>query len=100
MDNPASKLPRPTIVEEVFGAFWGARGRSWPIPSPARPRAAGRRPPADPGAALDRTRVPVPGYREAELAYAVPENVTQGTTVAVTRSIVAPGDDRQGHLGT
>jgi predicted RecB family endonuclease len=37
-----------------------------------------------------------PGYQEAELAYAVTEHVAQGRTVAATRSIVSPGDDRQG----
>jgi hypothetical protein len=37
-----------------------------------------------------------PGYQSAELAYAVTEHVAQGRTVAATRTIVAPGDDRQG----
>jgi conjugative relaxase-like TrwC/TraI family protein len=37
-----------------------------------------------------------PGYRAAELAYAVTEHVAQGRTVAATRTIVSPGDDRQG----
>jgi conjugative relaxase-like TrwC/TraI family protein len=37
-----------------------------------------------------------PGYQTAELAYAVTEHVAQGRTVAATRTIVAPGDDRQG----
>jgi hypothetical protein len=37
-----------------------------------------------------------PGYRTAELAYAVTEHVAQGRTVAATRTIVSPGDDRQG----
>jgi hypothetical protein len=37
-----------------------------------------------------------PGYKTAELAYAVTEQVAQGRTVAATRTIVAPGDDRQG----
>jgi conjugative relaxase-like TrwC/TraI family protein len=36
------------------------------------------------------------GYQTAELAYAVTEHVAQGRTVAATRTIVAPGDDRQG----
>ncbi len=37
-----------------------------------------------------------PGYTTAELAYAVTEQVAQGRTVAATRTIVAPSDDRQG----
>lgn len=37
-----------------------------------------------------------PGYATAELAYAVTEQVAQGRTVAATRTIVAPSDDRQG----
>jgi hypothetical protein len=37
-----------------------------------------------------------PGYRTAELGYAVTEHVAQGRTVAATCTIVAPGDDRQG----
>jgi len=37
-----------------------------------------------------------PGYQTAELAYAVTEQVAQGRTVAATRTVVAPGDDRQG----
>jgi AAA domain/TrwC relaxase len=37
-----------------------------------------------------------PGYPTAELGYAVTEHVAQGRTVAATRSIVTPGDDRQG----
>jgi hypothetical protein len=37
-----------------------------------------------------------PGYKTAELAYAVTEQVAQGRTVAATRTIVAPSDDRQG----
>jgi AAA domain/TrwC relaxase len=37
-----------------------------------------------------------PGYQTAELAYAVTEHVAQGRTVAATRTIVSPGDDRQG----
>src|SRR5207247_6801388 len=37
-----------------------------------------------------------PGYKTAELAYAVTEHVAQGRTVAATRTIVSPGDDRQG----
>jgi hypothetical protein len=37
-----------------------------------------------------------PGYATAELAYAVTEHVAQGRTVAATRTIVSPGDDRQG----
>jgi hypothetical protein len=37
-----------------------------------------------------------PGYQTAELGYAVTEHVAQGRTVAATRSIVTPGDDRQG----
>jgi AAA domain-containing protein/TrwC relaxase len=37
-----------------------------------------------------------PGYQAAELAYAVTEHVAMGRTVAATRTIVAPGDDRQG----
>jgi hypothetical protein len=37
-----------------------------------------------------------PGYRTAELGYAVTEHVAQGCTVAATRSIVTPGDNRQG----
>jgi hypothetical protein len=37
-----------------------------------------------------------PGYRTAELGYAVTEHVAQGRTVAATRTVVAPGDDRQG----
>jgi conjugative relaxase-like TrwC/TraI family protein len=37
-----------------------------------------------------------PGYKTAELAYAVTEQVAQGRTVAATRTIVSPGDDRQG----
>jgi len=37
-----------------------------------------------------------PGYKTAEFAYAVTEQVAQGRTVAATRTIVAPGDDRQG----
>jgi hypothetical protein len=37
-----------------------------------------------------------PGYRTAELGYAVTEHVAQGRTVAATRSIVTPGDNRQG----
>src|SRR5262249_16453276 len=36
------------------------------------------------------------GHQTAELAYAVTEHVAQGRTVAATRPIVAPGDDRQG----
>lgn len=36
------------------------------------------------------------GYQSAELAYAVTEHVAQGRTVAVSRTIVGPGDDRQG----
>src|SRR5215467_8694199 len=36
------------------------------------------------------------GYQSAELGYAVTEHVAQGRTVAATRTIVAPGDDRQG----
>jgi hypothetical protein len=35
-------------------------------------------------------------YQTAELAYAVTEHVAQGRTVAATRTIVSPGDDRQG----
>jgi hypothetical protein len=37
-----------------------------------------------------------PGYHSAELGYAVTEHVAQGRTVAATRTVVAPGDDRQG----
>jgi hypothetical protein len=37
-----------------------------------------------------------PGYQTAELGYAVTRNVAQGRTVAATRSVVGPGDDRQG----
>src|SRR5262249_39228585 len=37
-----------------------------------------------------------PAYQTAELAYAVTEHVAQGRTVAGTRTIVSPGDDRQG----
>jgi AAA domain/TrwC relaxase len=37
-----------------------------------------------------------PGYQNAELGYAVTEHVAQGRTVAASRTIVAPGDDRQG----
>jgi hypothetical protein len=37
-----------------------------------------------------------PGYQTAELAYAVTEHVSQGRTVAATRTIVSPGDHRQG----
>jgi len=37
-----------------------------------------------------------PGYKTAELAYAVTEHAAQGRTVAATRTIVSPGDDRQG----
>jgi hypothetical protein len=37
-----------------------------------------------------------PRYKTAELAYAVTEHVAQGRTVAATRTIVSPGDDRQG----
>jgi hypothetical protein len=32
-----------------------------------------------------------PGYQTAELAYAVTEHVSQGRTVAATRTIVSPG---------
>jgi AAA domain/TrwC relaxase len=37
-----------------------------------------------------------PGYHSAELGYAVTEHVAQGKTVAATRSVVTPSDDRQG----
>jgi hypothetical protein len=37
-----------------------------------------------------------PGYQAAELGYAVTEHVAQGRTVAATRSVVTPSDDRQG----
>jgi hypothetical protein len=37
-----------------------------------------------------------PGYQTAELGYAVTEHVAQGRTVAATRTIVTPSDDRQG----
>ena len=37
-----------------------------------------------------------PRYQTAELGYAVTEHVAQGRTVAATRTIVTPGDDRQG----
>jgi hypothetical protein len=37
-----------------------------------------------------------PGYQTAELAYAVTKHVAQGRTVAATRSVVTPSDDRQG----
>jgi AAA domain/TrwC relaxase len=37
-----------------------------------------------------------PGYRTAELGYAVTRHVAQGQTVAASRAIVIPGDDRQG----
>jgi conjugative relaxase-like TrwC/TraI family protein len=37
-----------------------------------------------------------PGYQAAELGYAVTRNVAQGRTVAATRAVVGPGDDRQG----
>jgi AAA domain-containing protein len=37
-----------------------------------------------------------PGYQTAELGYAVTRNVAQGRTVAATRTVVTPGDDRQG----
>jgi conjugative relaxase-like TrwC/TraI family protein len=37
-----------------------------------------------------------PGYRSAELGYAVTEHVAQGRTVAATRGIVTPSDNRQG----
>jgi hypothetical protein len=37
-----------------------------------------------------------PGYQAAELDYAVTEHVAQGRTVAATRTIISPGDDRQG----
>jgi AAA domain/TrwC relaxase len=37
-----------------------------------------------------------PGYQAAELGYAVTEHVAQGRTVAATRTIVTPSDDRQG----
>src|SRR5215831_441476 len=39
---------------------------------------------------------PFPGYRTAELGYAVTRHVAQGQTVAASRAIVTPGDDRQG----
>jgi hypothetical protein len=38
-----------------------------------------------------------PGYATAELAYAVTEQVAQGRTVAATRTVVSPSDDRQGN---
>ena len=37
-----------------------------------------------------------PGYQTAELGYAVTRHVAQGRTVAASRAIVTPGDDRQG----
>ena len=37
-----------------------------------------------------------PSYQSAELGYAVTEHVAQGKTVAATRSVVTPSDDRQG----
>jgi hypothetical protein len=37
-----------------------------------------------------------PGYRSAELGYAVTRHVAQGRTVAASRTVVSPGDDRQG----
>jgi hypothetical protein len=37
-----------------------------------------------------------PGYRTAELGYAVTRHVAQGQTVAASRTIVGAGDDRQG----
>jgi hypothetical protein len=37
-----------------------------------------------------------PGYQSAELGYAVTEHVAQGRTVAATRGIVTPSDNRQG----
>jgi hypothetical protein len=37
-----------------------------------------------------------PGYKTAELAYAVTEHAAQGRTIAATRTIVSRGDDRQG----
>src|SRR5262249_57494121 len=39
---------------------------------------------------------PFPGYRTAELGYAVTRHVAQGQTVAASRAIVTAGDDRQG----
>jgi hypothetical protein len=36
------------------------------------------------------------GYQSAELGYAVTEHVAQGRTITATRTVVAPGDDRQG----
>jgi conjugative relaxase-like TrwC/TraI family protein len=39
---------------------------------------------------------PFPGYRTAELGYAVTRHVAQGQTVAASRAIVTSGDDRQG----
>jgi hypothetical protein len=37
-----------------------------------------------------------PRYQTAELAYAVTEHVAMGRTVAATRTVVSPSDDRQG----
>ncbi len=68
------------------------RGRHRPGHHGPSPPGAG---PDDRAAALHRPGVPLPGYRSAELAYAVTGHSAQGGTVHTGIALVTGGKDRQ-----